>query len=344
MSWDINTLHIDLNTLKKINNKIILPSKKITCDKGILGLKKLIFFEKIKCMPYSKFSENIIQTYNIFLSAYTYKNIFDDSINIMQNIKKPNAPIIFPYDDFENINPHDLMHDFFKSTNVKLYNLFCKAEKRTCFNINENYENDFILIGALNKAYNNVSGETPEITYFNMAHEYGHTISGIYNHKRGASFNLDLSELESIFIQLIYSDFIKDNFSLNNSNSLNIDYYLLINEYLNSYCFIKSIIKLFKDNNFPAKNKFTKIIQNNLNQQRSMKEVIDECFEFNNEITYIISYLFAIELYNIYIVDKDKALDIFFKIIKLSNDDFRYVEKLLTPNKNLTNYVRSLIK
>ena len=152
-------------------------------------------------------------------------------------------------------------------------------------------------------------------------------------------------EIDTLFIELIIADYLRNLFKNNEADKANLITHL---EYCNQVIY-SSIIYTLTD--------YEKTNNTQLQSNKQMKELIKNTFGIKENIfeeifqtgdteiitKYIISYMFAIELYLLYLNDKDKSLYILKKIIQvkgLSKEEYyKYIKSLgLFPSTSIHEY------
>jgi len=173
---------------------------------------------------------------------------------------------------------------------------------------------------------------------FSTIHEYSHATSFNINPLHIINNEMFL-EIDSLFMELIAADYIEN--VLKNGDAIMIrttahEEYAMVSEALKSQINLiekaKSLEKSF------TCNKELKTIAHNFChiEPEDLESLLDDYYNSNIEY-YLICYIFALELYDLYKTDKDKALYCLKKIILLECKDkleyYNSIKKLgLIPN------------
>lgn len=233
--------------------------------------------------------------------------------------------------DFYNYSNDDLLsmtNDFYKELGKKYYKLFNDVYHKSNLNCSDSNSTSSIFIDNSFYLSVNKDGTVDDIVSF--IHEYGHGISSLINHDHLYDSNKFLyREIDTLFYELIANDYIINNISkrdgLNLANINLADYLEAANNVMKCK---KSLL-------------FTSFMQK-INKDYI---IYKRCYledDINIE-SYLIDYLFAIELHYIYKIDKEKTLYILDNIIKMNNksskDYYDEIVKLgLKPNNKVDDY------
>lgn len=249
-----------------------------------------------------------------------------------------------------------LTYDFFKTLDKKTFELFEKLFK---------YHKKNVKLSSvpISKDYCGITYTSFDTMEFyikikrfydirdvnTLIHEYGHVLAFYLNAYDGNFYanQTPFCEIESIFLELLSFDFL-DNIHFDASDSYN-----------NRKNFIYDIYGKASniDNKFVLYNNMTPNDRINHSYYSQIKQKfdidkLDLWFMYSSpveiDILYVISSLYAMELYDIYLKNKEKALELYKQIIKLdypSNEEF--VNELsnlsIYPNKTDT-FIRTLKK
>lgn len=185
---------------------------------------------------------------------------------------------------------------------------------------------------------------------FTLVHEYGHALNmkknpKLYNNEARTHFE----EIESIFLELILCDYLVNNgFNKDDINEVKkIIIENLINEAkdlyfkynINRFIHVEQIKNI--DNHF-----FKLLYQNKNITKDELRKVYSSSYE---DVTkYVISSLYALELYDKYQINKEKTIEDYKNIISL--DLYTHLDyldaiesKLIVPNESDT-FIRTLKK
>lgn len=240
----------------------------------------------------------------------------------------------------------DLTHDFYKSLNHEFFINFMKNFRRRYDHIafrntsaTEDKGNALTFI-TTDEAFINVYREFTLDDVFTTIHEYMHTTSNCINHNHLCRPKNLYMEIDTIFAELIAADYLESIFK-NGAPTLIRAY-----EHGRYVCTADELsvkIELLE---------YEKLLGHKYNSNKELKlaakshcdvlgEEIDELFTSPNfsGIDYLVSYIFALELYKLYLTDKEKALYYLKKIILLecgSSQEYYYNIKRLGLFPNLT--------
>ena len=151
-------------------------------------------------------------------------------------------------------------------------------------------------------------------------HEYGHAIDVSYNQSNIENLErLPFSELVSKFMELIDSIYMEDKgyspaellFSNINDFTQNLESAIVINEKNN-------IIDMVDRNKIYSAKQAVKYLKNDVQMKDfGIDQVLNETM--GAHLPYVVSYLLAIELYLIYLEDKNEALNTVYSFIRLKD-------------------------
>lgn len=185
--------------------------------------------------------------------------------------------------------------------------------------------------------------------YVSLLHESSHGITSLVNQ----DIMLDFSkycfiEVDSIFFELIGTEYVGS--KLNKEEDAKRIRLAIFRDYLyNAYilCLKMDMYSILNEKEYSKK----KHVRTYLMDLGLDKEEIDDVVNTSMQdyLHYIISYLVAIELYMIYIVDKDYALSILYKIINMRNmGTTEYLEEIkklgIIPGKYVMDYYGIIIE
>ena len=287
--------------------------------------------------------ENISFAKKDILNFYTESTLISSDITYVEQ-KKMNL---------KNDDILTIVHDFYKSLDPYFFKTFMKIFKQRINNrkpFNKEDTTPFMgwsyMLSYLNEIYIAIARTYDIEDIITFAHEYMHTInysinsSGAYEKNKRYFF-----EIDTLFIELIIADYLRNLFKNNEADKANLITHL---EYCNQVIY-SSIIYTLTD--------YEKTNNTQLQSNKQMKELIKNTFGIKENIfeeifqkrdteiitKYIISYMFAIELYLLYLNDKDKSLYILKKIIQvkgLSKEEYyKYIKSLgLFPSTSIHEY------
>lgn len=355
-NWNIDTLLNKCNELRRRYNKETDENIKRIYLSDIMTLQ-----EYIRNNSYNKYTKDdkLLKIYNEekkHLKEYMFLWGFFKEFNSI------NKNIVLPDKDYKTISLDekdilDLTHDFYKSLNSFLFGNFMKNyyQRRNhiyfrSFEEKDTIDGETLFIASTNESYINVFRSYTIDDLLTTIHEYGHALTYCANIYNLFNPNDYYAEIIPIFLELIASDYIGKNIdnsysSLIKENRQNL--YHIFNDIINSKLKLIESETLLdkgyqtnKDLKFIGRT-FCNIDKDNINILFNKDNTyLDEC---------VIAYIIAIELYELYQIDKDKCLDIVKKIILLEGKSnktyFDEIKRLgINPNQNSYEYIRKLIK
>ena len=251
----------------------------------------------------------------------------------------------------EHLNEDDLFtltYDFFKNLDSDIFKtftiLFNNKENNISFikdKINsryigytKKYPNNFIKIEMIKN--NNITD------LYTLVHEYGHAINHLNNDFNYTLYRKPFSEIESTFLEILLSNYLEKN----GFNQKDILYYnnFKFDSIYKDALFMKAKY-LFLDfqnlNHLNCHNKnYYKEIKHMVNIS---KKDIKYLYSINSYelLPYVVSPLYAFELYDMYLKSKEKAMSVYKKIISFyspsSIDIIKNLESFyLYPNETDT--------
>ena len=241
----------------------------------------------------------------------------------------------------------DITHDFFKSQNNFFFGHFMKNFYRRNNHIafrNENPSNEkgnAVLLLTSDEAFINVFRYFNIDDLFTTIHEYMHTTSNCINHHHVCPPKNLFMEIDSIFAELIASDYLEGIFK-NGQPTL-----VRALEHGRYTCTADELIAKIQlieyEQTHRQKYKNNKDIKTVAKEHFELEpEEIDRIFTkpYFQDSTYLMSYIFALELYKLYLLDKDKALYVLKKLIllecKSSEQYYQKIKELgLIPNAHV---------
>ena len=185
-------------------------------------------------------------------------------------------------------------------------------------------------------------------TLYSAIHEFAHAISFNFN-PNALLFDFNkriFLEIESIFFELVAGDYLSQNVNSGDEyNELISNHSLFLNEaiYLTDRI---QIAKLVKENDIYSNKTLKALCDSELNFANFYVDQLmgQQTYEV---LPYIISYLFAVELYELYKYDKEKALHTLEKIMLLREEStLKYYQELkklgLIPNSHMNDFFTDL--
>ena len=280
----------------------------------------------------------------------------EDILNFYKESTLISSDITYEEQKKMNLKNDDILtivHDFYKSLNPYFFKIFMKVFKQRKNNLKTfNKEDTTPFMGCsymlpyLNETYIAIARTYDIEDIITFAHEYMHTINYSINPRGAYEKNKSyFFEIDTLFIELIITDYLRNLFKNNEADKANLITHL---EYCNQVIYSSIIYTLTdyeKTNNtqLQSNKQMKELIKNTFGIKENIFEEIFQTSDTEIIIKYIISYMFAIELYLIYLNDKDKSLYILKKIIQakgLSKEEYyKYIKNLgLYPSSSIHEY------
>lgn len=227
-----------------------------------------------------------------------------------------------------SLTKNDLLsitHDFYKSLNKHYFGLFMKHFYRRNDHIvfkNLRDENPYrgltLSIATTHESFIEIRRDFTIEDIITTIHEYMHAVSTSINHKHLYYPKNLFSEIDTIFMEIIAAEFLESIFH----NGQSILYRASEHEkYVNQADELKAKIELIE---------YEKSLKRNFKNNKELRsaaeshcellpEELDDMLTSSilNSQDYLISYMFTLELYKLFLEDKDKALYYLNKIILL---------------------------
>lgn len=181
--------------------------------------------------------------------------------------------------------------------------------------------------------------------YFSLVHEYGHAISNLINSERVYANNDDFFlEVAALFPECVAMYELYKN--VGNIDAAYEQYTNLITfiNYANFLTLHSPILNLWSENNYVMSKKFFKELEELYNID---EEVFGSALEatLEEEGVYVLSYIVAIELLNIYKKDKNKALELYKNFIRIpaNEDTLPFILEIFEVNKNVKKETEEIV-
>ena len=281
-----------------------------------------------------------VSTAALFKEIYPYLEEFHERVKNVVDYKKrfDGAESKFKFTDEEML---DLVHDMFKSTNKKVYDIYCLLDKKRDKSIKfipdkpsnqgshfwfQYIDDRFIEVGK--------DGDM-ELSLSTLAHEAGHFVGSVVNEAR-YNTNGSYDEIESLFFELVAYDYFAD--------TLYKDYYDdAMRSTFERYASDANGILITRNVTDEFFNNFTRV----KDPYAYYEALINSNSRFSHmdlfkDVNYTFSYITALELFEIYKEDKDLAIDILFRIMS-ENRSKSEVSKI-TDNVDLNSHLDKHIK
>lgn len=312
-----------------MNNILLVEKNNINeNDKPLskLFLKNRIYLDNLQ-VENSLCYEDMLTT---FLRENKFKFSDDEVFNQRVNVK-----MLFEivYEFFRNLDS-EMFTDFFNlfANNKKNLIFVPVSPTKSCVGITYQRKDDVVIKMNRYKTIKDI---------FTLVHEYGHAI----NMKKNPDSYYDpvhqnFEEIESVFLELILCDYLeKQGFDKEDIDTMKIQ----IIEDLTSD--VENVYFKYKINKFMHEEQIKNIDSNffkELYQKRNItKEELRKVYKcsFEEIIKYVISTFYSLELYDLFLHNKDLALKYYKEIISLklcSISDYIDVmeSKFIVPNES----------
>ena len=281
-----------------------------------------------------------IGTTSIFKEVYPYLEDFFNKVKYLVDYSVkyggPESKHIFSREEMI-----DLVHDLFRSTNKKVYDIYCILDNNSDYsirfniNLSSNQGSHYCFPFVKDRFLDIGTDGDMELSLSTLAHEAGHFIGSIANEERYLT-DRNYCEVESLFFELIAYDYFGD--------TLYKEYYVdTMKKFFESYIRDANSILITRniaDEFFSTFNRvkdpygyYASLINSNSRSSR---------VELSKDINYTFSFIAALELFEIYKEDKDLAIDLLFKI--MSEDKSKSEVARITDNIELNSHVDKHIK
>ena len=249
----------------------------------------------------------------------------------------------------------DLTYDFYRTLPSPFINKFRKEfsrERRQLFLENNsctNVRGETICLESSKTSYIRIFKTDTIFDILSLIHEYSHAISHNINPAHFHYFKSLFVEIDALFMELIASDFLKDKTNLTDYLKAR---YLMHEGYTASSINLTDLYPLYlEEKTIPGGFKTNKELKQTAENACGingfeLEELLTSPDEFQEH--YLISYIIAIELYEIYKEDKDKAFELLRRIILLSDNTpegfYNEIKNLgINPNQHIRKYNNELV-
>ena len=242
----------------------------------------------------------------------------------------------------------ELIQEFFNSTPKEIkeiYDEINKRKKRIRFEKSEEYESQgrMVFVPKLNKPYITVGHAVnkPSILQ-SFAHEEGHSIGSILNPERYTDDKHSLfQEIESTFFELLGIDFFSQ--ELNHEEMKKRLFYKMQSIFFNAEEILleRKLSEIGFSQNHPNEDNFS--LEDN-DMIFTLQDIANGGCSFEKNIIYLISYIIAIELFELYKENKEQAIERLKKIVQREKGESEYqnIIQTVTPNKSLIKHKKRI--
>jgi len=278
---------------------------------------------------------NLEEENDDYKELITYDNIL---FPLIDKYSEDNIPL--PHYKKIKLSKNDILtftRDNIKNINPKWLNELDKYFNFKNIDFQKNNPNCAVYLSYLNRVFVSLNKENTIADFYNPTHELLHVYYFLKNPK---VYNHIENEFLSILGELITSyEMYNNNLFKEEVLKNNVESYYIFLDYLKSII-LKRITII---NNVESKNKINYLKNKLLISKQLIKSIYTTSLDYNYK--YVISYVLALELFKLYLIDKEKCMYITEKLI-LSNDEF---EKKLKDNninllENSDEYIKQLKK
>ena len=346
-TWDRSDFSLQLKELKELIDRENDLKRKLYLEK-VLDASNKLYYETFVDFPKTKITAKQ-RLASILDSSFCYGRYYSIVSNFFNNISEHIDTIDSTSDKLELINPDgnfdflntganissakimSFVDTFYKEFDEELYEYFLQVyrdkEKSLRFlPLDESKDNktdgNTLFIDGVRKNFITVYETTPIGTYECAVHEYGHAIANLINPQ------VSYTEREDFFVEVasIFPELVALYENHCNFDEIQILYslYTTLVTYVNNaeyLCLHMPVINAWADNKYVMGRKFFDELDKNY-------DIDEECFEeiltttIEDQGVYVISYIVALELFNIYKKNKKEALELFKKFLKYpANED-----------------------
>lgn len=246
-----------------------------------------------------------------------------------------------------------ITHDFYKDQDKEIYRNFLNMYKRRNDHLvfltsDEDYGDNIIFtVPYLNEAFIRLYKGDDITTILSSIHEFAHATSFSFNNYHCADIGKRfLSETDSLFFELVATDFLRKKYNFGD------EYISALQRHDGTIYSTRQIMnvleltRLHKECSFKDNKRLKNVSYSKLNFSPTyVEDLIATDIIF--ETPYSIGYLFAVELYELYKFDKEKALHVLKKFIRLNSMQpdgyYRETKRLgLYPNAHMKDYKEDL--
>lgn len=249
-----------------------------------------------------------------------------------------------------NDRAFSLVDQFYKSYFPNLYPPFTQAYNqrfnsvRFVRNVSKKSVADSVYFDVVRRYFLNITRTKDLSKLYNLIHEYGHITSAIINPVPRNSENIFFTEVESFFPEMVSRYENIGEFDIN--HVLFEDYTTLINflEASTNIQLHSPLVNLWDECGKKVNKTFFSAADEYYDSDQYMiGKILDT--KIYDDGDYIISYMIAIELLQIYKKDKKLALEIFEEIIRFPNPEElqEFIESKLNLGSNLKEYTSELL-
>lgn len=322
--------------------KLELKEYLISLEETILDIEFIITDREKESIALKMFLSNTSKYADYYPFVDDFYQLLNSNAELFQ--KKDNTSSSFTDISISLNDMIDLVYLLFQELGGNFFQVFKRIynEKLNQIDVCQIEEELFGImhyLPILNKTIIRLSNNTNQIErLITLAHEEGHAVAALMNPKRYTSSNTLFREVESIFVELIGRDYFAQktgNQIFLESQFENLAYFYQISkkilkekEMYDDYMSLAESEKLRKENN-----RLLSYIQKRKSSSTSL--LFDSLF----------SYIVAIELYEIYRIDKKESLEKLKAIImtQSSKEEEKSIFESITPNRSLEAFKNDIL-
>lgn len=350
--WDRNDIEKDFKDLKKAYKESSTEEEKNAIMNAIKETEEIIedidssFGIYKKELGYQESLDLLADTVPTFEFVYPY-------LEKLLSILKDDAlhrRFSFSFDSEssnKNLTEDDafgLVHDFFKGTTKKIYDAFLsiynnRYKTARFLDSHLDYVDGYsYFIPYLNKGYIDVSNSKQDYVdgLLTLTHECAHITTAMINPNRYGFESAFFNEIETIFMELIASDYFEKTMHDKSFSKTSVDklehYYFAADDVLDK----KRITEIRLSMGNPPYNEF----RDSMNDEfYKALLTVEPLRNIDIDVKYLFSYIVAVELYEVYRKDKELAFHLLDTIIRADNEkENEAILKTVEPVKSLRKY------
>ena len=325
--WDRNDIEKDFKDLKKAYKESSTEEEKNAIMNAIKETEEIIedidssFGIYKKELGYQESLDLLADTVPTFEFVYPY---LEKLLSILKD-DASHRRFSFSFDN-ESSNKNltedevfGLVHDFFKGTTKKIYDAFLSI-----------YNNRYKTARFLDSHLDYVDG------LLTLTHECAHITTAMINPNRYGFESAFFNEIETIFMELIASDYFGESMHDKEFSKTSIDklehYYFAADDVLDK----KRITEIRLSMGNPPYNEF----RDSMNDEfYKALLTVEPLRNIDIDVKYLFSYIVAVELYEVYRKDKELAFHLLDTIIRADNEkENETILKTVEPVKSLRKY------
>ena len=310
------------------------------------------FIQELEVLGEFASTKECLETSSLYLRTHPF--LIDDIKSARYN-----ETFLFPFELKENKEKFSkdailsMTHDFYKSFDKEFFKIFNEIFKERYTNVtfgnmaDDNVEACTFGIPYFNKVYMKIRQSEGLSPIYSSIHEYAHAIAFTMNHfNLMSNKKLFLEESYSLFFELLLTDFLAKKQNLNhvydyayNIFGDNVSLAYNANEMIN-------LTKLFDEIGCKKNKTFKREALKRFNYNSEYIDLINSDV-LRYTIPNLFGYLVAIELYELYKFDREKAIYVLKKLMMLNNltelEYYKEMKKLgIHPNSHVSDYVSDL--